>query len=162
MKNWYCKLFKIIFIVSAFLPLSALAQLNNYSFDELDSIQKNDPKFMVVFIHTDWCKYCQAMMNTTLKDGQVISMLNEHFLFTSLNAEHKSDIIFNSKTWKFIPNGNNSGTQELATALGTMNGKLSYPTICILNDKYEIIFQYDSFINAADLIKVLQLALESD
>ncbi len=162
MINWYYKVLKNVFIAIAFLPLSALAQLHNYTFAELDSIQKNDPKFMVVFIHTDWCKYCQAMMNTTLKDGQVISKLNEYFLFTSLNAEHKSDIIFNSQTWKFIPNGNNSGTQELANALGTINGKLSYPTICILNDQYEIIFQHDSFMDAKNLLEVLQQAIQSE
>lgn len=159
MKKWTGNIYKSLLGLAAFLPLPVFAQLNNYSFEEIDSIEKTNPKFIVVFIHTDWCKYCQTMMHTTLQNEQVIEVLNEHFLYTALDAEFKNDIVFNHHSFHYMPNGNNTGTHELATALGTINDKLSFPTICILNKHYEIIFQHASFILADDLLSILEQTL---
>lgn len=144
-----------------FLPLLAFSQLQSYSFAQLDSLQKTEKKNIVVFIHTDWCKYCQSMKNTTFKDKKVIQLLNENFWFADLNAEEKQDIIFNGHTFKYKPTGNNTGIHELAEQLGAINGKVSYPALCILNADYEIIFQYDQFLSSADLLKVLNEILKN-
>lgn len=138
-----------------FLPLSAFAQLQSYSFTQLDSLQKTEKKNIVVFIHTDWCMYCQSMKNTTFKDNKVIKLLNEKFWFVDLNAEEKQDIIFNGHIFRFKPTGSNTGIHELAEQLGLINSKISYPALCILNPYYEIIFQYDQLLTSTDLLKVL-------
>lgn len=147
-------------IAVIFLPLSAFAQLQSYSFAQLDSLKKAEKKNIVVFIHTDWCRYCQSMKNTTFKNKEIIKLLNEKFLFTDLNAEEKQDIIFNEHTFKYTPTGSNTGIHELAEQLGTMQGKISYPTLCILNAEHEIIFQYNQFLSSADLLKVLNEVLK--
>lgn len=144
-----------------FLPLSAFSQLQSYSFAQLDSLQKSEKKNIVVFIHTDWCRYCQSMKNTTFKDKKVIQLLNEKFWFADLNAEEKQDIIFNGHTFKYKPTGSNTGIHELAEQLGTVNDKISYPALCILNADYEIIFQYDQFLSSVDLLKVLNEVLKN-
>lgn len=144
-----------------FLPLSVFAQLQTYSFAQLDSLQKTKKKNIVVFIHTDWCKYCQTMKNTTFKDKKVVQLLNEKFWFADFNAEEKQDIIFNGHTFKYKPTGSNTGIHELAEQLGTANGKVSYPALCILNSDYEIIFQYDQFLSSTDLLKVLNEVLKN-
>lgn len=151
---------KALLIAIFFLPLSTFAQLPSYSFAQLDSLQKIEQKNMVVFIHTDWCRYCQSMKNTTFKSKEVIQLLNKKFWFADLNAEEKKDIIFNKHTFKYKPTGNNTGIHELAEQLGTINGKISYPVLCILNTKYEIIFQYDQFLSSTDLLKVLNEGLK--
>lgn len=147
-------------IAVMFLPLLAFSQLQTYSFSQLDSLQKTEKKNIVVFIHTDWCKYCQSMKNTSFKDKEVIQLLNENFLFADLNAEEKQDIIFNGYTFKYKPTGASTGINELAEQLGTVNGKVSYPTLCILNSEHEIIFQYNQFLSSADLLKVLNEVLK--
>lgn len=142
------------------LPLLAFSQLQTYSFSQLDSLQKTENNNIVVFIHTDWCRYCQSMKNTTFKDKRVIKLLNENFWFADLNAEEKQDITFNGYTFKYKPTGNDTGTHELAEQLGKIKGKVSYPTLCILNPDNEIIFQYNQFLSSADLLKVLNEVLK--
>lgn len=90
---------KVMLMAVVFLPLSTFSQLQNYSFSKLDSLQKTTQKNIVIFIHTDWCKFCQSMKNTTFKNKEIIKQLNEKFWFADLNAEEKQDIIFNGHTF---------------------------------------------------------------
>ncbi len=131
-------------------------QLNECSFEQLDSLQAEAPRPVAVFIYTDWCKYCAALKNTSLRNPQVVDLLNEQFYFISLDAESKTDIQLAGRTFSFKPSGNNQGIHELSEQLGTTNGVVAYPTLCFLNADYEIVFQYNQFINATDLAKVLE------
>ena len=150
---------KTIFVLmscSLLLPFHGRAQLDEYAFEQLDSLQKVAPRPVVVFIRTDWCKYCAAMENTTLRNDQVIRLLNEQYYFISLDAESKQNIRLRGQTFSFRPSGNRQGIHELAEQLGTMDGAVSYPTLCFLNADYDIVFQYNQFIGALDLAEVLQ------
>lgn len=62
---------------------------------------------------------------------------------------------FNGGIFKYKPSGNNTGIHELAEQLGTVDHKLSFPTLCFLNANYEIIFQYNQYINSNDLKTIL-------
>jgi hypothetical protein len=95
------------------------------------------------------------MINTTFKDDSVTLILNDNYWFAKLNAEENTVINFNDHDFKFNPTGNNTGIHELAEQLGTINGKVSYPTLCILNSNYEIVFQYNQFLSADNLIQIL-------
>jgi thioredoxin-related protein len=151
------KLFPVLFFLAyVLLPETSLGQLKAVPFEEIASLQKADPRPMVIFIHTDWCKYCQGMKNTTFKNDHVVQLLNNNFYFLDLNAEEKRNIRFHQKTFKYKPRGNNTGVNELAEQLGSNNGKLSYPTLCILNADYEIIYQHHEFIDSRRLIKMLE------
>lgn len=137
-------------------PVLLTAQAITIDFYQLDSIQKTEERNTVVFIYTDWCKYCQQMKNTTFKNDSVINLLNKQFYFVTFNAETKEDITYNKHKFRYKPIGNNTGIHELAEQLGTVNGKLNYPTLCILNKKNEIIFQYGGFISSEEFIEVLK------
>jgi thioredoxin-related protein len=131
------------------------AQLKTYQFEQLDSLQKKETRPVAIFIHTDWCRYCAAMQNTTLQNKEVISNLNARFYFIKLNAEEKRNITMLGSTFKYKPTGNNTGIHELAEQLARVNEKVSYPTLCFLNSKYEITFQHSQVMHAADLLTVL-------
>jgi thioredoxin-related protein len=146
---------KIIFVAAFLLPVCSVAQLNNHSFPELDSLQKIEKRPIVVFIHTDWCRYCQAMKNTGFKNRQVVALLNEKFWFFGLDAEDKKDILFKGQLFRYKPTGAHTGIHELAEQLGTIEGQIAYPTLCILNADFEIIFQHNQFLPPADLLKLL-------
>ena len=96
------------------------------------------------------------MENTTLRDPRVVAVLNQYYYFVTLDAEGKEDIRLREHTFSFKPSGNRQGIHELAEQLGTVNGTVAYPTLCFLNSDYEIVFQYNRFINAADLVNVLE------
>ena len=155
------KLYLIFLIVGILFPLTVFSQIISQSFEQLAGLQKTQNRFVVVFIHTDWCKYCQAMKNTTFKDKEIAGLLNQNFWFVDLNAEEKSDITFNGQTYKFRPTGNNTGIHELAEKFTTPNGEAAYPSICIFNPDFEIIFQYNQLLSINDLRLLLNNLLKT-
>ncbi|MES2748748.1 MAG: thioredoxin fold domain-containing protein [Bacteroidota bacterium] len=126
------------------------AQLKWQTFEQIDSLQNSQKRKIIVFIHTDWCKFCHAMKSTTFKNNEVIQQLNDIFYVVDCNAEEKRTITFNKQQFHFKPTGNNSGIHELAIQLGTMDNKVTYPVLCVLNEQYEIIFQHSGFLSAKD------------
>ena len=134
----------------------SFSQLKSYKFEQIDSLQNVQKRNIIVFIHTDWCKFCEAMKNTTFKNKEVIAKLNNNFYFIDLNAEQLEPIVFDNKKYRFRPSGNKTGVHELAISLGTINGLINYPTLCILNENYEILYRKSTFLSAKDLIKLLQ------
>lgn len=151
MKKW----FYIILVFFWAIP-SGFAQLKSYSFEQIDSLQRNQNRKIIVFIHTDWCKYCQAMKNSTFKNEEVVKNLNNNFYFLTLNAEEKRAINFNSRKFVFKTNGNATGIHELAYELANTNTQITYPTICVLNAKNEIIFQQSNYLPAKEFLMILE------
>lgn len=135
---------------------SGFAQLKTYTFEEAEKLSKENPKPFVVFIHTTWCNYCKMMENSTFKNPEIITLLNNNFYFISLDAETKKDIHFNNHIFSFKPNGQNTGIHELATALATINSRVVYPTITILQSDFSIVFQKHSFLNSKELLPILE------
>lgn len=148
------KLAIIIFFLG--FTSTGYCQLKSRTFEAIDSLQQLQKRKIVVFIHTDWCQFCHRMKNTTFKNQEIIDKLNSDFYFIDLNAEEKRDIKFNNKTFKYVPSGNNVGVHELALQLGTINGQIVYPVLCILNEKNEIILQYNSYLSPKDFKLLLE------
>lgn len=146
----------ILFVGYLLCPTFSFAQLEIVQFEQIDSLQKLEKKTVVIFIHTDWCKYCQTMKSTTLKDKRIIEQLNKNFYFISFNAEEKGSIVFHGKKFTYKPTGNNTGLHQLAEQLATVDGKITYPTLCFLNKDFEIIFQSTEYIHAKDLLTILK------
>mgnify|MGYP003467741573 FL=1 len=143
---------KFLFLFFLLITNQNFAQLNTFTFEEAEILSIENPKPFVIFIHTDWCKICKMMENTTFKNQEILKELNRNFYFISFNAETKIDIIFNKYTFKFKPKGNNFGVHELAEELSNQ----IYPTLAILNSEYSILTQIESFVNAKDLLQILQ------
>ncbi len=150
----------ILFFVGCILhPTLAFAQLKTFPFEQIDSLQKIEKRTVVIFIYTDWCKYCHTMKNTTLKDKKIVNQLNNNFYFIEFNAEEKRTVLFKGQSLKYKPTGNNNGIHQLAEQLAIVNNKIAYPTLCFLNADFEIIFQISDYISGSHLIKLLKSAL---
>ena len=137
------------------------AQLHRVSFAELDSLQRVDQRNVLVFIQTDWCKYCLSMKSTTFRNDSVVNVLNKLFYVVDLNAESKTDITYGGYEFKFKPTGSDTGIHELAEQLGMINGKLDFPTVSVLNAKNEIVFQNGGLLQTDELLAVL-MALQKE
>ena len=148
------KLVILIFFLG--ITSTGFCQLQSRSFEEMDSLQQIQKRKIIVFIHTDWCQYCQKMKSTTFKNQEIIESLNSDFYFIDLNAEEKQDISFNNQTFKYQPTGNNVGVHELALQLGTMNNQIVYPVLCVLNEKNEIVLQYNNYLSPKDFKVLLE------
>lgn len=134
----------------------AQQNINAVPFSALDSLQKKDDRKVVVFFHTDWCKYCQKMKSITLVDEEVIETLNDVFYFVSFDGEEKKDIEFQGHTFRYKPSGANTGMHELTEQLATIDGKVNYPTMSVINSKNEILFQYGGYMSVEELKEVLK------
>ncbi|MCI4669100.1 MAG: thioredoxin family protein [Bacteroidia bacterium] len=148
---------KRIFIMLSLLltGLSLQAQDYGLSFQEVDSLMKVAPKPILVFLHADWCKYCQGMKKTTFQDEKVKTKLKSDFYFISFNGESKEDVVFSGHRFRYQPSGAGTGEHQLAKQLGEVDGELAYPTLVVLNDKYEIIGQWNSFLSGKRLGRIL-------
>ena len=125
--------------------------LKTFSFEEVEILHNQNPKPILVYIYTDWCKFCFGMNKKTFSDKRLIRTLNNNFYFVKLNAESKKDITFLNKTFTYKPSGINTGLHELADELASVKNKVSYPTITKLNTSFEIEFQKIGFINSEKL-----------
>ena len=153
----------ILVLVLLFLTSPACSygqKPETFTFQQVDSLQKREKKPVLVFIHTSWCNYCEAMEQATFQNGEVKELLEKNFYFIDLNAEEKQDIRVQGQTFRYRPTGAGAGQHELAQELGTIDGKISFPTLCFLNADYEIIYQQPGFLTAKQLIEMLK-ALES-
>ncbi|WP_029271213.1 thioredoxin fold domain-containing protein [Flavobacterium sp. KJJ] len=147
---------KLILIFFFLITSTGFSQLKVISFEEIDSLQQIQKRKIIIFIHTNWCQFCQSMKNTTFKNQEIIEKLNSDFYFLDLNAEEKRDIAFNNQVFKYQPSGNNVGVHELALQLGTLNNQIVYPVLCVLNEKNEIILQYSSYLGPKDFKLLLE------
>ncbi|MEP6803429.1 MAG: thioredoxin family protein [Flavobacterium sp.] len=147
---------KLLLIIFLAFTSTGFCQLKSKSFEEVDSLQYFQKKKIIVFIHTDWCQFCQRMKITTFKNKEIMEKLNSNFYFIDFNAELKRDILFNNQTFKYKPSGNNVGVHELALELGTINNQIVYPVLCVLNDKNEIILQYNNYLSPKDFKLLLE------
>lgn len=151
------KLKKVIatFVIIFCLGNASAAQTGLYTFEQLDSLQKINKKPVVVFLYTQWCTYCGAMKNVTLKDKNVRKMLDEHFYFVALDIEERKTIFFKGYAFNYEPTGTTTGIHQLAVQLGTINGKMAYPGICFLNADFDIIYQQAGYIAPKAFLAIL-------
>lgn len=148
----------IIFPGLMFFPGEIFSQSIIRSFEETEKLQKEESRNVLVFIHTEWCKFCKTMENTTFKDEEVQEILSDEYYFVDFDGEEKKDVTYGGHVFRFKPTGRETGVHELAEVLGTVDGVLSYPVLAILNPENEIIFQYGGFLDAAGLRSVLKEA----
>ena len=138
------KFFVIILLL--WIPFQSFAQNRSGAFEDLQTLQVKDPRPVVVLVMTSWCKYCHAMKHIMLTHKKVSQQLSDKFYTVFLDAEGKQEITFAGKTFK-----HKAGLHELARELATIKGQVSYPTLCILNSKNEIIYQHDGYLSPAAL-----------
>ncbi len=150
---------KKLTLLLSLISIVANAQLERTSFEALEEKMQEEPRPVLVFIHTNWCKFCKMMEKRTFQDEEVVDLLNENFYFVALDAEQEKDIPFRGKTFEYVPNGPNTGLHELAWQLGEINGQIGYPTLTMLNPQYEIIFQKADTFRIKAMKKLLSITL---
>ena len=136
----------------------APAPLKWYTWEEAIKLNKTNPKKMFVDVYTDWCGWCKRMDKSTFVDPKVMEYMSANFYAVKLNAEQKEDIQFNGETFKFVDNGGGRGVHTLAYAL--LDGKMGYPSMVYLNEKYERIMISPGYKEVPDMLKELKFAAE--
>ena len=149
---------KIIVAGSLVLAQTAAAQLPHHQIADIEQLQKQEERNMVIFVYTDWCTYCKAMEHTTFRNKGLLKILSDQFYFIRFNAEERAEVLWNHQWFRYQPTGRGTGTHQLAIELAQKEG--SYPLINILDKDYQIQFQYSGFLSAEDLQQILRQFLK--
>ena len=156
------KIFRVFLILILFNSycICAKAQIKTIEFHQLDSITTLQSRPTIIFIHTDWCKYCAAMKQSTFKNKSVVEAINKDYYFIDFNAETRNQIVFNNRTFAYEPTGTNTGIHELAKFFVESNAEISYPMITILDTSKKILFQQSGYISSKQMSFILQQFLQ--
>jgi thioredoxin-related protein len=98
----------------------------------LAETKASNKKFIIVDLYTDWCGWCKKMDENTFTDAGVIALINTDFTIAKFNAETADAVTFNGKSYSFTKTGAR-GANQLAMELGSVGGKLGYPTLVVLD-----------------------------
>ncbi|MFT5618429.1 MAG: thioredoxin-related protein [Arenicella sp.] len=126
-------------------------KVNWLSFEQLTDSIRSNPKPILVFIHTDWCKFCKMQGKNTFGNSDLAEALSQDYYALQLNAENESDLKFLNRVYKSNPNA----YHELANFLGKENGELVFPITVLLNQNFQLKKRLVGFINSEDLLKEL-------
>ncbi|MGU3373571.1 thioredoxin family protein [Chryseobacterium sp. M5A1_1a] len=110
------------------------------TFSELELLQKESPRPVVIHLYTDWCMVCKIESFQLNKDKELVNMMNDHFYLINFEAEKTRDKIhFQGRDFDYLSNGN-SGIHELALALSKNKNQPVYPLWIFLDKNQNLVY----------------------
>ena len=148
----------ILFICSGLFTTGQLSDNTPPEGIQWNSIQdistlKDSDKKTLVFIYTDWCKWCKEMQESSFNDPEVTSFINEHFKAIKFNGESNKNISYKDKVYT-LKKENNLLFHELTYEFN--RGNISYPSLVFLDDDLNMIQAINGFRNKEDILKILK------
>ena len=151
---------RVLLLLYSLQSIVGFSQLKSYDIESIPELQKNEPRPVVVFLYADWCRYCKAMENTTFKKQDIVEKLNNDFYFVRFDGEQRESVTLGEKIYNFKPSGNETGMHELAMALGTIEGQVNYPTLVVVNERFDILYQYAGYMKTQEVETLLSIVIE--
>lgn len=99
---------------------------------QLEDSMKINPKPVMIYYHTDWCKYCIVMENGTFSNSKVIDSIKKNYYMVKFNPESKDSFEFFGRTYKYIE------AQKYHEFKYVFDRIQAYPSVTFLNNKLEL------------------------
>ncbi len=109
-------------------------EINWYSLEEAESLQKTKPRVIMIDFYTDWCGWCKKLDKLTYKNDSIIKYINSNFYPVKFNAEEKDSVKYLGKVYGSKKRGKKF-LNDFAVKL--LDGKLSYPSIIYLDENFK-------------------------
>ncbi len=158
------KIIYYILITVFFLPLCACSQETSVdnssnkiewlSFEEAVERNKKEPRKIFIDVYTHWCGWCKKMDATTFRNPVIVDYINTHYRAVKLNAEMKNSVTFGGKTYINPNPKSRNSTHQLAAAL--LRNKISFPTVVILNEKFQMLTTVPGFKKAKAMEPIIK------
>ena len=113
-----------------------------------EEFAKKYDKNIFIFFYRPGCEYCEKMKKTTLKDPQVIKIINENFLPVMINGKGKEPIIYNDTIYvNDHPAAEDAPWRHnlYVKLVDPVKGNYYWPDIILINSKYEKLVQLPGF-----------------
>ncbi len=102
---------------------AAKSKVNWLTLEEMHTAYAREPKPILVDVYTGWCGWCKVMDRETYSNPAVADYINAHFYPVKLDAESKTDFVWNGKTYAY-----NKPYKTNDLAIWMLYGQMSYPS----------------------------------
>jgi thioredoxin-related protein len=113
------------------------------SLKDAQVLAKETGKHIVLDVFTTWCGYCRQMDTKTYPDAAVQAVIGESFIRVRLNAESKSKVVFNGRTYT---------EEDLAKSMGVT----SYPSTIFVTPEGKTIGYQPGYMDAPLFARLLR------
>lgn len=120
------------------------------SIEEAYAKAQVNPKKTIIDVYTGWCGWCKVMDKKTFKNPEVVRYINENYYAVKLDAESQKDINVGGKTYKY-----NAQNRVNEAAVTLLQGKMSYPSIVYLDEKFNMIQPIPGYMEARQFHEVI-------
>tara|TARA_B100001758_G_scaffold247574_1_gene265979 strand:+ start:1092 stop:1592 length:501 start_codon:yes stop_codon:yes gene_type:complete len=141
---------KIIVLLLAITPILVFSQgavkteINWISLEKAKQYANKYNKNILVYFFKKDCPYCEVMNKETLKDIDVVNLINNNFFSVKIDSRTKDTIIYNGIAYgnqQPQSSGRNDWRHDFYAEVAsfTQNGtsRLTTPSIVIFNNKFE-------------------------
>ncbi|MDN3694577.1 thiol:disulfide interchange protein [Chryseobacterium tructae] len=116
------------------------------TFSELEHLQKEFPKPVVIHLYTDWCSVCKVETFRLNKDKDLVEIMNDQFYLINFEAEKtREKVSFQGHEFGYLSNGS-SGIHELALALSKNKEQPVYPLWIFLDKNQNLVYYQEGLI----------------
>ena len=122
------------------------------TFEEAVKLQKKNKKKIYIDVYTNWCGWCKVMDRETFSNKYIIDYMNDKYNAVKLNGEYRQPITFKKREYVYVAQGRR-GYHQLPATL--MNGRLSYPTSILLDEKQNVLQVIPGYQKAPSMDKIL-------
>ncbi len=120
--------------------------------DAMSAFEKQKKKIFFE-IYTKWCSWCKQMDDITLRESNIVQLINENYYPIKFDAECKKVVQFKNKEYEFVMRPGRGGYHELAAEF--LEDKLSYPTLVFLDEDLNIIQAIVGFKSPEEFEKIV-------
>ena len=92
------------------------------------------PKKVIIDVYTGWCGWCKVMDKSTFTNPAVIKYINENYYAVKFDAESQKDVKIGTTVYKY-----DAANKANQAAIALLGGKMSYPSIVYLDEKFNMI-----------------------
>jgi thioredoxin-related protein len=128
------KIYLLIILTICTAAARAQNKINWLTLEEAYKQNQIKPKKTIIDVYTGWCGWCKVMDKNTFTNPAVIDYVNKTYYAVKLDAESTKDIKIGTQVYKYdAPNKSNQA------AIALLGGKMSYPSIVYLDEKFSMI-----------------------
>ena len=158
MRKFLCVSFFLLSI-SAFSQGEAKTEIQWLSIERAEELAKKYDSDMLVFFFRNGCPECTKMKVETLKNSEIIKLINENFFPVMLNGRTKDTIIYNGVVYynqQTAEQGKNFRHDLYHELVVGGKHQYVYPYIVIINGEHQTIKYLPGFFPAIRLKRSLQ------
>lgn len=149
--NFYSMALGLCFIFNSYY-LNAQQKINWVEFEDLPSLQAQNPKPVFIYIYADWCVYCKKMERVSFKNKDNIELLNEKYYSLKFNLETEKDLFFNGEIYKNQElKTKRQPVHDLAKFLTGKQNQINLPAIVFLDEDFKILKRLHTYLSPKQL-----------